>query len=107
MSSGIGQGGKRVFGGEAGNVVGGLHGLLNGRLEKSEVLALPRRWPTVHRDAQRLVAVALHVLQLALAHRHAQAAALGRLGPGIGGAQLFGVRQGGVHQVFKKGAAVG
>jgi hypothetical protein len=43
----VGQAGHRVFGGEAGNVVGGLHRLLDrGFLEKSDVLALPRRWPT-------------------------------------------------------------
>jgi hypothetical protein len=45
MSAGVGQAGHRVFGGEAGDVVGRLHRLLDGGAEKSDVLALPRRWP--------------------------------------------------------------
>jgi hypothetical protein len=42
---GVGQAGGRVLGGEAGDVVGRLHRLAQRGGEKSEVLALPRRWP--------------------------------------------------------------
>ena len=60
----------------------------------------------VDRHAQRLIAVAFDIFQCPLAHRHAQATALGGFGTGIGGAQFFGMGQRCVHQVFKKGAAV-
>ncbi len=56
----------------------------------------------VDRHAQGLVAVALHVFQLALAHVDRQAAALRGVGAGIGGTQLLGVGQGPVYQACKE-----
>ena len=103
---GVGQTGKRVLGSEARNVVGGLHRLLDGGLRKVRRGRVAPAAADVHRHAQRLVAVALHVLQLALAHRDAQAAALGGIGTGIAGTQLSGMCQGGVHQLFKTASAV-
>ena len=103
---GVGQAGKRVFGGEAGNVVGRLHRLLNGRQREIGGGRVAPAVSNVHRHAQGFVAVALHVFQLALAHRHAQAAALRGLGPGIGGPQLAGVIQRSMGQLFKLAAAV-
>ena len=47
----------------------------------------------VDRDADRLVAVALDVLGLALAHRHRQADAFGDLGDGVARAERLGRRQ--------------
>ncbi len=93
----VGQAGHRILGGEAGDVVGRLHRALDrgGREVRGAGVAAPLA--DVDRHAQRLVAVALHRLQLALAHAHAQARALRGLGAGIAGAQLFGVRQRGIH----------
>jgi len=102
----VGQAGHGVFGGEAGDVISGLHRLAHrsgGEIGGGRVAAFLAQ---VHRDAQRLVAVALHVLQLALAHRHAQAGAFGHLGGGIGRAELSGVRQGEIDQFFKLAAGV-
>jgi hypothetical protein len=97
----VGQAGHRVLGGEAGDVVGGLHRLadrVGGEVGGGGVAALLSQ---VDGHAERLVAVALHVLQLALAHRHAQARALGHLGRRIDRAQLPGVAERQVHQVFE------
>jgi len=102
----IGQAGDRVLGCETGNVIGRLHGAFNGGLRKVGGAGIATAVAHVHRHTQRFVAVALHVFQLALAHRHGKAAAFGGFGTGIGGAQLFGVLQGAVDQVFKKLAAV-
>ena len=100
------QCGKRVFGGETGNVKRGLHRLLDGGQGKVGGAGIATALTQVHRDAERFVAVALYVFQLTLAHRHAQAAALGGVRSGIGGAQFFGMGDGRVHQAFKKRAAV-
>ena len=102
----VGQARHRVFGGEAGDVISSLHGALDGGLRKVRRAGVATAVPHVDRHAQRLVAVALHVFQLALAHRHREATALGGFGARISGAQLFGVRQGAVDQMFKKLAAV-
>jgi len=98
---GVGQAGHRVFGGEAGDVVGCLHRLAHrvGRKIGSGRVAAPLA--QVDRDAQRLVAVALDVLQFALAHRHAQARAFGHLHAGVCRAQLPGVAQRHVGQGFE------
>ena len=104
---GVGQPGHRVFGGEAGDVVSGLHRLLHRRAGKVGGAGIAAAMPDVHRDAQRLVAVAFHVFQFALAHRHAQAAAFGGLGAGVGRAQFSGMGQGGVHQLLEESSAVG
>ena len=102
----IGQGGERVFGGETGDVIGRLHGLRDRLVRKIRRARVAAPLAQVHRHAQGFVAVALHIFQLAFAHRHRQAAALGGFGTGIGGAELFGVFQGLVGQIFKKITAV-
>ena len=60
----------------------------------------------VHRHAERLVAVALHRLHRALAHADTEARAFGRLGAHVAGAQLLGVRHGGVDQLFEECARI-
>src|SRR5450830_816409 len=97
----IRQAGTRVFGGEAGNVVGGLHGLQNGTFREIGGAGIAPAVPQVHGHPQRLVAVAFDVFKLALAHTHTEPAALGGLRASVGGTQLERMRQGGVHQVFK------
>ncbi len=86
---------------EFGDVVGGLDGLLDRRFGKITGGRVAAFFTDVNRDAQRLVPVALDVFQLALAHADRQAAAFGGFGSGIAGTELFGMRQGGVHQTFK------
>ncbi len=103
---GIGQAGHRVFGSKPGNVVGGLHGALDGGAREVGGARIAAPVADVDRHAERLVAVALHGFQLALAHAHRQATALGGLGAGIGGAELFRVRQRLVHELFKKRARI-
>jgi len=61
----------------------------------------------VHRDAQGLVAVALHVLDLALAHRDRQAGPFGDLDTGVGGAQRLREGQGVFHQLLEIGPSGG
>ena len=102
----VGQAGDRVFGGEAGNVIGRLHCAFDGRLRKIGGASVAAAVAHIHRHAKRFVSVTLDVFQFALAHRHRQTAAFGGFGAGVGGAQLFGMRQGAVDQVFKKLAAV-
>src|SRR6218665_2880881 len=102
----VGQGGYRVFGGEAGDVEGGLHGLLYGPGGKVRGAGLAAPVGHVDRHAQRFVAVALDVFQFTFAHADRQAATRGGFGCGIGGAELFGMGQGAVYQLFKKWAAV-
>jgi hypothetical protein len=97
----VGQPGGGVFGGEAGNVIGRLHGALNRRLGKVRRAGIATAVVHVHRHAQRLVAVAFHVFQLTFAHTDRQAATFRRLGTRVGGTQLFGVVQGDVDQLFK------
>ena len=104
---GVGQTRHRVFGGEARDVVGGLHRLLNGSTGKIGGAGVATPLAHIHRDAQRLVAVALDVFQFSLAHRNAQATALGGLGPRVGGAELFGVCQCRIDQPLEKRTGVG
>jgi hypothetical protein len=91
---GIGQAGGRVFGGEAGDVVGRLHRLAQRRGGEVRGAGVAAALAQVDAHAQRLVAVALDVLEFALAHRHRQAHAFGDLGAGVAGAQLAGQGQG-------------
>ena len=102
----VGQAGSLVFGGEAGDVVSGLHRLRNRRFGKIAGGRVAALFANIHRDAQRLVAVTLDRFEFALAHAHRQAAAFGGFGGGVGRAQLFGVAQRGIDQVFKKVAVV-
>ena len=72
----IRQPGHRVFGGEPGDVVSRLDGTPDrcGRKVGGGGVAAPL--PQVHRHPQRLIAVALDVFQLPLAHAHTQARTL-------------------------------
>ena len=103
----IGQAGKGVFGGEAGNVKRGLHGLGNSGLGEVRRAGVAPALAHVNGDTKRFVAVALHVFQLAIAHRYAQATAFGHFGSCIGGAQFLGVSQCTVYQRLKVRAGVG
>jgi hypothetical protein len=102
----VGQARGFVFRREAGDVVGRFHGLLDGGLGEIAGGRIAALFADVNRDAQRLVAVALHVFQLALAHADRQAAAFGGLGRGIRGAQFLGVGQRGVDEFLEKIAVV-
>ena len=82
----IGQSGKGVFCCEAGNVKSRLHGALNSRLRKIGGAGVATALSHIDGDAQGLVAVALNVLQFALANRHAQAAAFRGFCGRVGGA---------------------
>ena len=64
----IGQGGKRVLRGEAGNIVGGLHRALYGLWRKIRRAGVASPGAQVNGYAQRFVAVAFHVFELAFAH---------------------------------------
>ena len=97
----VGQAGHGVFGGEAGNVVGRLHGLQNGPFREVRGAGIAPAMPQVHGHPQRLVAVAFDVFKFALAHADTEPAALGGLRASVGGTELERMRQGGVHQVFK------
>ncbi len=77
---GIGQAGGGVLGGEAGDVVGGAHGLLERRRREVGAARVAAPLADIDGDADRLVAVALDVLGLALAHRDRQPDAFGDLG---------------------------
>ena len=61
---------------KAGDVVGCPYGLLDGRFGKVGGAGVAAPLAQVHRHTQRFVAVALHVFQLTIAHRHAQATTL-------------------------------
>src|SRR6218665_99859 len=106
VSASSGRAGIRASGGEGGDGVGGLHGLLYGPGGKVRGAGLAAPVGHVDRHAQRFVAVALDVFQFTFAHADRQAATLGGFGCGIGGAELFGMGQGAVYQLFKKWAAV-
>ena len=97
----VGQAGHRVLGGKAGNVVSGLHRLADGVRAEVRRRCVAAPLPQIHRDAQRLVAVALHVFERALAHRHTQTRPFRHLHPGIAGAQLAGMGQRHVGQRFE------
>jgi hypothetical protein len=102
----VGQAGGFVFRREAGDVVGRFHGLLDGGFGEIAGGGIAALFADVNRDAQRLVAVAFHVFQLAFTHADRQAAAFGSFGRGIRGAQFFGVGQSGVDEFFEKIAVV-
>ena len=100
------QPGHRVLGGEARDVVRRLHRLADRRFREIRRAGVAATLAQVDRHAQRLVAVAFHVLQLALAHRDAQAAAFGGLGPRVAGTKTAGMLQGLVNQPLKVGTGV-
>ena len=86
---GVGQAGGRVFGGEARDVVGGAHRLLERRAREIGGARVAAALADVDRDADRLVAVALDVFDLALAHRDRQPGAFRHLDAGIARAELL------------------
>lgn len=92
------QAGHRIFGREAGNVVSRLNRLANGVRPEIGGGGIAATLPQVNRHAQRLVPVALHVFELALANRHTQSGTFRHLHPGITGTQLSGMGQGQVGQ---------
>jgi hypothetical protein len=73
----VGKPRRRVLGGEAGDVVGGLHRLLEGGAGEVRRARVAATLPEIDGDADRLVAIAFHVLEPALAHRHRQPGAFG------------------------------
>ena len=103
---GLGQPRHRVLRREARDVVGRLHGTLDGGPREVGGARVAALAADIDRDAQRLVAVALHGFEFALAHRDAQAAAFGSLGAGVGGAQLACVVEGEVDEFLEIGALV-
>lgn len=88
----------RIFRREAGNVVSRLHCLANGVWPEIGGGGIAATLPQINRHAQRLVSIALHVFELALANRHTQSGAFRHLHPGITGAQLSGMGQGQIGQ---------
>jgi hypothetical protein len=104
---GVGQAGGAVLGGEAGNVPGGADRLLDGRRREVGAAGIAAALPRVDGDADRLVAVALDVLGLALAHRHRQAYAFGRFGDCIARPQCLGRRERAFDEVTEPFARIG
>ena len=104
---GVGQAGGAVLGGEAGDVPGGAHRLLDrgGREVGAARVAAPLTG--IDGDADRLVAVALDVLGLALAHRDREAHAFRNLGDRIARAERLGRRQRAVDQLAETFARIG
>jgi hypothetical protein len=103
----LGQAGGAVLSGEAGDVVGRLHRLAQRGRREVRGAGIAAALAEVDRHADRLVAVALDVFDVPLAHRHRQAAAFGHLHPRIAGAELAGLLQHVFDQFGKLRAAVG
>ena len=104
--TGIWQRSERVLGGKTGDVKRRLNRLLDGCRRKVRGAGITPALADVNRDTKRLVAVALDVFELALAHRDAQATALRGFSCGICGAYFLGMRKRAVDQIFKEWAAV-
>ena len=64
----VGQAGKRVVGGNARNVVCSAHGLGDCLVRKIRGAGIAPALAHIDRNAQGFVAVALHILQFAIAH---------------------------------------
>ena len=106
MSCSSGRPGGRVLRGEAGDVVGRAHRLLQRRTREVGGAGIASALADVDRHAQRLVAVALDVLDLAQAHRHRQAAALRGFHRRIARAELACEGERVLHQVLELFAAL-
>ena len=104
--SGVRQARGFVGSRETGDVESSLHGLLNGRFGEIAGGSVAAFLAHIHRHTQRFVAVAFHIFELTLAHTHAQAAAFRGFGRRIAGADVGGVFQGRVDQIFKEVAVV-
>ena len=89
----VGQAGRRVLGREARNVVGRLHRLLDRRARKVRRAGIATALADIDGDAERLVAIALDVLEFAHARRHRQAHPFRHLGAGIAGTGAAAHRQ--------------
>ena len=103
----IRQTGGRVVGGEACDVVCCAHGLFERSAREVRGARIAAPLADVDRHADRLVAVALDVLDFTLAHRHRQANALGNLGAGIGGTDLCCELQRIIDQLLEIGTGIG
>jgi hypothetical protein len=101
------QAGELVLGREAGDVIGRTHRVADGLGREVRGAGIAAALAKVDRDAQRLVAVALDVLQLAQARRYRQPAALRHLGAGIAGAHLFRLGEGVFDPLLELFGAVG
>ncbi len=77
------QAGCGVFGRETRDVVGGPDGLLDRRAREVGCAGIAPALAGVDRDTQRLVAIALDILQLTDAHRYRQTHTFGDFGSGI------------------------
>ena len=86
----VGQAGGRIFGGEAGDVVRGAHRLLERGAREVGRARVAAPLADVDGHADRLVAVALDVLGLALAHRDRQPDAFRDLGGRVARAERLG-----------------
>ena len=103
----VGQAGRRVLGGEAGDVVRGAHRLLERGQREVRGARVAAPLADVDRDRERLVAVALDVLGLALAHRDRQAHAFGNLGDRVAGAERLRRGEGRFDEVLELVSGVG
>ena len=86
----IGQAGEWVLAGEAGDLEGGAHGLVDGPLAEVAGAGMAAARADVHRDPEALVASLLDGLDTTLADVDRQAGALGHVGGGRGRAEPGG-----------------
>ena len=84
----VGQAGGRILGGEARNVESRAYGLRQRGGAEVRRAGVAAPLTQVDGNADALVAVALDVLDLALAHRYRQTHALGHFDGGIAGADV-------------------
>src|SRR5439155_19320040 len=94
-------------GGEAGDVVGGTHRLLERGSREVRCARVAAALADVDRHTHRLVAVALDVLDLALAHRYRQPHAFGDFDAGVARAERLGERERVFDQLLEALARVG
>jgi hypothetical protein len=102
----VGQPGKAVFAGKAGDFIGCLDGLGNRFVAEIAGTGVALSVTDIDRDAQSLVAGLLDGLDLALAHIDRQARALGDVGGCSGGTELCGTVEHRLGEFFETGAAV-
>ena len=103
---GVGQTGKAVFAGKAGNLVGRLDGLIDGFIAEIAGAGVAFSVTDIDRDAQALVAGLLDGLDLALAHIDRQARTLGDVGGRCGGTELCRTVEHRLGEFFETGATV-
>ena len=103
----VGQTRRRILGREAGDVVRGAHRLLERRRREVRRARVAAPLADIDRDADRLVAVALDVLGLALPHRHRQADAFRDLGDCVARAERLGGGEAAVDEGAELVARIG